>query len=115
MVRQHETKRPDDMRRDLPEDFALDQGLADQPELVILQIAQAAMHELGRPRRRPARQIIHFTQENRIAASGSIARDTAAVDAAPYNREVENSIQDASSAFASSLWRFRFRFGLNHK
>src|SRR6266566_1625764 len=37
MVRQHETKRPDDMRRDLPEDFALDQRLANQPKLVILQ------------------------------------------------------------------------------
>jgi hypothetical protein len=49
MVRQHESKRADDVRRDLPEDFALDQRFADQPELVILQIAQAAMHELGRP------------------------------------------------------------------
>jgi hypothetical protein len=68
------------------------------------------MHELGRPRRRSARQVIHFTKENRIAASGGIARNTAAVNAAPYYREVENSIQGASPAFASSLWRFRFRF-----
>jgi hypothetical protein len=86
------------MRRDLPEDFALDQGLADQPELVIFQIAQAAVHELGRPGRRSARQVIHFAKENRIAASGGIASDTAAVNAAPYDREVENSIQDVSPA-----------------
>src|ERR1700678_4436817 len=115
MVRQYETKRPDDMGRDLPEDFALDQRLAHQPELIIFQIAQAAMHELGRPRRRSARQVIHFAKENRISASGGIARDTAAVNAAPYDREVENSIQDVSPAFAYSHWRFYFRFGLNHK
>ncbi len=93
MVRQHETKRPDDMRRDLPEDFALDQRLADQPELVIFEIAQAAMHELGRPGRRSARQVIHFTKENGISAPGGIARDAAAIDAAPNDREVENPIQ----------------------
>jgi hypothetical protein len=31
MVRQHESKRADDVGRDLPEDFALDQRLANQP------------------------------------------------------------------------------------
>ena len=99
MVRQHETKRADDVGRDLPEDFALDQRLADQPELVIFQIAQAAMHELGRPGRRPARQIIHFTKENRISAAGRIARDAAAIDAAANDGEVENPIaKDASPA-----------------
>jgi hypothetical protein len=51
------------------------------------------MHELRRPRRRSARQIIHFTQENRIAPARRIARDAAAIDAAPNDREVENSVQ----------------------
>ena len=64
VVRQHEAKRADDMRRDMPEDFALDQRLAHQAELVIFEIAQAAMHEFGRPGRSPARQIIHFAKEN---------------------------------------------------
>src|SRR6266481_2593535 len=86
-------KRPDDVRRDLPEDFALDQRLANQPKLVIFQIAQAAMHELGRPGRRPAGQIIHFTQENRIAPARRIARDAAAIDASPNDSEVKNSVQ----------------------
>src|SRR3984885_11761588 len=111
MVRQHEAKRPDDMRCDLPKDFALDQRLRAQPELVIFQIAQAAVHELRRPRRRPARQVIHFTKENRIAASGGIARDTTAVNATPYNCEVENSIQRRSPgvrlftlAISLSVW-----------
>jgi hypothetical protein len=51
------------------------------------------MHELGRPRRGPARQIIHFTKENRISAPNRIARDAATVDTAPNDREVENPIQ----------------------
>jgi hypothetical protein len=54
------------------------------------------MHELRRPRRRSARQIIHFTKENGISASGGIARNAAAIDAAPNHCEVENSIQRRS-------------------
>src|SRR5580698_6257006 len=93
MVRQHEAQRTDDVRRDLPEDFALDQRLPNQLELVIFEVAQPAMYELGRPRRGAARQIVHFAQENRIAAPDRVARDTAAVDAAADDREVEGSVQ----------------------
>src|SRR5882757_4185956 len=107
MVRQNETKRSDDVGRDLPEDFALDQRLAHQTKLVIFQIAQATMHELGRPGRRPTRQVIHFTKENRVTPARRIARDAAAIDAAANDSEVENPIQRAASpAFAYSLWRF---------
>src|ERR1700758_1653697 len=93
MVRQHEPKWSDDMRRDLPEDFALDQRLAHQAKLVIFEIAQAAMHKLGRPGRRPARQIIHFTEENGVSTARRIARDAAAIDTPSNDREVENPIQ----------------------
>ena len=89
MVRQHEAQRADDMRRDPPQDFALDQRLADQPELVIFEVAQAAMHELGRFRRSAARQIVHFAEEHRIAAADGVAGDAATVDAAPDDRQVE--------------------------
>jgi hypothetical protein len=51
------------------------------------------MHELGRPGRRPARQVIHFTQENRVAPARRIARDAAAIDSSPDDREVVNPIQ----------------------
>jgi hypothetical protein len=62
-------------------------------KLVIFEIAQPAMHQLGRKGRRPARQVIHFTEDNRIAPACRVARDAAAVDAAAYDREVEDSIQ----------------------
>ena len=93
MVRQNETQGPDNVGCDLPENFALDQRLADQTKLVIFEIAQAAMHQLGRPGRRPARQIVHFTKENGIAAPGRVARDAAAIDTAANDREVKNPVQ----------------------
>jgi hypothetical protein len=51
------------------------------------------MHELGRPGRRPTRQIIHFTEENRVAPARRIARDAAAIDAPSNDREVVDPIQ----------------------
>src|SRR6185312_10449125 len=93
MVGQNETQGADNVRRDLPEDLALDQRLAHQPKLVIFEIAQATMHQLGRPGRRPARQVIHFTKENRVTPARRIARDAAAVDAASDDGEIENPVQ----------------------
>src|SRR3954447_3608705 len=90
---QDKSQRADDVRRDLPKYFALDQRLADQTKLVVFEIAQAAVYEFGRPGRRPARQIIHFAQENRIAPPGRVARDTAPVNAASDDREIEKSVQ----------------------
>ena len=116
VVRQNETQRANDMGRDLPEDFALDQRLAHQPKLVIFEIAQPAMHQLGRPGRRSTRQVIHFAQENGITPARRIARDAAAVDAASDDGEIEYPVQrNASPAIASSLRRFYFRIGVNHK
>jgi hypothetical protein len=69
------------------------------------------MHELGRPGRRPAGQVIHFTKEHRIAPARRIARDAAAIDAAPNDCEVENSVQEALPR-RSPLHFGDFAFGL---
>ena len=110
VMRQDETQGADDVGRDAPEDLALDQRLADQPELVIFEIAQAAMHQLGRPGRRPARQIVHFAQENRVAAAHRVARDAAAVNTASNDGEVENTLQQthppATARSSSGYFRF---------
>src|SRR5579872_2198920 len=90
MVRQDEAQRSNDMRRDPPQDLAFDQRLANQAELVIFEIAQATMHELGREGRRPAGQIVHFAKENRVAAPGRVTRDAAAIDTAADDREIKN-------------------------
>ena len=62
--------------------LALEQRLAHQPELVIFEIAQAAMDQLGGGRRGAAGEVVLLAQADRQAAPGRVARDAAAVDAA---------------------------------
>src|ERR1700747_1054169 len=83
VMRQHESQRADDVGRDLPENFALDQRLAYQAKLVILKVAQAAMYKLGRAGRGAAGQVVHFAEEKRISTACRVARDAATIDAAP--------------------------------
>src|ERR1700746_72605 len=115
MMREDESQGADDVGRDLPKDFALDQCLADQTKLVIFEIAQAAMHEFGRPGRRPTRQIIHFAEKNRISPTPPTPREAAAIEATTNDDEVENPIQrNVAPERSPSLWRFHFRFSINH-
>src|SRR3954449_4194197 len=93
MMGQHKSQRADDVRNDLPKNFAFDQGLAHQAEFVILEIAQAAMYQLGGPGRCPAGQVVHLAKKYGAAAARRITRDPASVDAASDDREIEHSVQ----------------------
>jgi hypothetical protein len=53
------------------------------------------MHQFSRPGRRPAGQVIHFTEKNGTAPACGIARDTATINAAADDSEVENLVQKA--------------------
>jgi len=68
------------------------------------------VHQFGRPGRRPTRQVIHFTKENGVAPTRRIARDAAAIDAAPNDGEVENPIQltfpRGDRLFTSAIFAF---------
>ena len=115
-VRQHEAHRPDDVRRRAQQHLALDQRLAHQPELVIFEIAQAAMDQLAAARRgalardRPSR-----TAATDEAAPGRVARDAGAVDAAADDergRRLPAAIQPCcslrfGSVAAVLVWRLR--------
>ena len=90
-VRQHEAHRPDDVRGRGQQHLALDQRLAHQPELVVLEIAQAAMHQLAAARRGARGEVVLLAQQHRQAAAGGIARDAGAVDAAADDQEVDGS------------------------
>ena len=87
-VRQHEAHRPDDVRRGLEQHFALDQRLAHQPEFVIFEIAQAAMHQLAGARRGALGKVVLLAEDHRQAAAGRVARDAGAVDAAADHEEI---------------------------
>ena len=47
VIGQHEPHRPDDVRRRPKQDFPLDQRLPDEAEIILFEIAQAAMDQLG--------------------------------------------------------------------
>ena len=87
-VGQHEAHRPDDVRRIAPQHLALHQRFTHQPELVIFQIAQSAVDQLGGKRRGAAGKVVHLGEKNRIAPPDSVAGNAAAVDAAADDEDV---------------------------
>jgi len=87
-MRQYETLRPDNMRRQSVKDLALAQGLAHQPEMKILQITQAAMHKLGGRRGRAGAQIFGLQQNNLKAAPGGIPGNAGPCYAAADNANI---------------------------
>jgi hypothetical protein len=89
MMGQHESKRPDDVRRHPPQDLALAERLADEAELVLLEVAQSTVDQLGRGGRRARREIIALAQEHREASAGCLAGDAAAIDPAADHGHVE--------------------------
>src|SRR3546814_3178045 len=76
------------MRRHPQQRFALAECLAHQAELVMLQIAQAAMDQLGGGRGGGAGEIAAFGKDHRQTATGSIAGDAGAVHAATDDKEI---------------------------
>ena len=88
-MRQDEAHRPGDMAGDAQQDVTLLQRLAHQAELVVLEIAQAAMDELAGRGGGRARQIALFDEQHAQAAAGGIARDADAVDPAAHDQQVE--------------------------
>ena len=87
--RQHEPHGTDEMRRHPQQDFALDQRLAHQPEPAVLEIAQAAVDQLGGGRRGAGREVVLLDQQHAKTAAGGVAGDAGAVDAAADDGEIE--------------------------
>ncbi|MCY1325845.1 hypothetical protein D9M69_113330 [compost metagenome] len=54
----------------------------------MLEIAQAAMNELGGAGRGAGGEIVHFGQGDRVSAADRVARDAASVDAAADDEDV---------------------------
>src|SRR5262245_9179560 len=88
-MRKHQPHRPDDVRRCLEQDLALGQGLAHQAELVIFEIAQAAMDVLAGARARPLGEIVLLSEHDRQTTAGGIASDAGAIDAAADDEKID--------------------------
>ena len=89
VVRQDEAQRPDDVRCGRDHDLALTQRLPHQPEVVVLEVAQAAVDQLGTRGRSVRREVVLLAEQHIEATACSIPGDARAVDAAADDEQVE--------------------------
>ena len=87
-VRHDKPQRPENMRRCSQQHFSFRQCLLHQPELVVLQVTQATVDELGAGRRRMRRQVVLFAQHHLLPTAGSITRDASTVNTATHYQQV---------------------------
>src|SRR6185503_1130785 len=83
-----EARRPGEVPGDAQQDLALGERLGDQAELVMLEVAQPAVDQLGGCRRRRRRQVAALDQHHGQPPSGRVARDADTVDAAADHQQV---------------------------
>ena len=84
----HEAQRPHDVRRGVQQHLALGSALRTRRKSIILEIAQAAVDQLGAGRRGVRREVVLLAQQHRQAAPRGVARDAGAVDAAADDEHV---------------------------
>ena len=82
-------QRPHEVRGERGVDLALEQRLADEPEVEVLQVAQPAVDELARARRGAGGVVGLLHQRDRVAARGGVERHAGAGDAAADHEHVE--------------------------
>ena len=77
------------MRGGAQQYLALVQRFADQAELILFEIAKAAVDQFGRGRAGMARQIVLLDEQHVEPAPRRVARDRRPVDAAADDEEIE--------------------------
>ena len=92
--RDEERGRVDQVRRELDQELALEQRLADQPEVEVLQIAQAAVHHLRGAAGGALSEVVALQQRHRITTRCRVERNAGAGDAAPDDDHVEGVLLD---------------------
>ena len=97
----------DDVRRGAKQHFALHERLAHEAELVIFEIAQAAVDELGRGRGGGAGEVDFLAEIDGKPAPGRVARDAAAVDATADDGNVEGRSAHLRLPFCGAAFYLR--------
>ncbi len=87
--RQQKAQRRDEMGRGLEQLGALDEGFANEVELKPLEIAQAAMDQLGRGRGGGPRIVALLGEHDFQPAARGVAGDGRAMDAAANDEKIE--------------------------
>ena len=100
MHRQNEAQRPDDVRRGRQQDLPFRQALPHQPELVLLQVSQPAMHQLRGGRRGCAGEVVLLDEQDRKTASRGIAGNANTIDSTPDDQQVERGCSDIDQKYS---------------
>ena len=87
-VRHDEVQRTHDVRGGVEQYLALLQRLAHQREVILLQVAQAAVDQLGAGGGGVRGQIVLLAKQHREAPPGCVARDAGAVDSPAHDQQV---------------------------
>ena len=87
--------------------LALGQVLVDEEELLLLQVAQAAVDELRRLRRRARREVVALDEGRAQAARGGVEGHAGAGDAAADHEDVELLVAQAGERRVAVEWRAR--------
>ena len=88
VVRHHEAEIADQVRRVLQQQAALVQRLHHQPNVALLQVAHAAVHQLGAAAGRAFAEVALLQQQRGISAAGRVDRDAGAGRAAADDDDV---------------------------
>ena len=89
VMRQHEAQRPDQVRGVAQQHLALGERLVHEPQRALLEVAQAAVDQLGRGRGSRRGEIVLLEQQHPDAPPGRVTGDPRPVDAAADDGEVE--------------------------
>ena len=77
------------MGRDTQQYLALGERLRNKAKLVLFQITQPAVDQLAAGGTGVRSDIVFFHEQHGESAPGSIARDPRAVDASPYDQQID--------------------------
>jgi hypothetical protein len=99
--RDDERERPHEVRRELDHQLALEQRLADQPEVEVLQVAKAAVDELARAAGGPRGVVVALQQRDAVAARGGVERNAGAGDPAADDHHVELLLAERAKRLAA--------------
>ena len=89
------------MRRVVAQALALGQGFVHEPDLALLQVAQAAVGQLRGLRRRARREVVALDERGAQAAGGGVEGRAHPGDAAADDEDVERVVAEAAKAFGA--------------
>ena len=87
--RDQQLERAHEVRREVHEQRPLEQRLADEPEVEVLEVAEAAVHELRGAARRPRGVVVTVEESHAVAARGGVESHARPRDPAADHDDVE--------------------------